>query len=235
MENAFQFKQFKVYHHQSTLKVGTDAILLGAWADINNTEKILEIGSGCGVISLMLAQRTNAFIDAIDIDKKSCEEAIRNVEISPWQNQIKISNISFQNYYKTTEYQYDLIISNPPFFSNSLKSSDINKNLAKHNDNLSFDELAKGIYKLLKNKGKAYIILPVNEAERFKLEASKQHLHCQKEIEIYTSVKKPISRLLMQFGKDIKFFTKEKLRIMDGNQNYTPDFKNLTKDYYLHS
>lgn len=234
MQNIFQFKQFKVYHQQSTLKVGTDAILLGAWADINNTEKILEIGSGCGVISLMLAQRTNAFIDAIDIDKKSCDEAIKNIEISPWHNQIKISNISFQNYCKITEYQYDLIISNPPFFSNSLKSSDINKNLAKHNDNLSFEELAKGIYKLLKNNGKACIILPVNEANKFKLESLKQYLHCQKEIEIYTSAKKPISRILMQFGKEIKLYTKEKLTIMDEKQNYTQEYKNLTKDYYLH-
>ncbi len=233
MEKPFQFKQFAVYHQQSTLKVGTDAILLGAWADIKNTSKILEIGSGCGIIALMLAQRSNADIHAIDIDSKSCNEARKNACLSPWSKRIEVTNISFQDFYKNNKNQYDLIVSNPPYFSNSLKSRDNINNLAKHNDSLSFKELAIGISKLLLSDGKACIILPINEALNFKEEATNQQLFCQHEVEIIPCKSKPIKRILMQFGKKKSITTKEQLIILKEKNKYTNEFIDLTREFYL--
>lgn len=233
MEKPFQFKQFEVYHQQSTLKVGTDAILLGAWADIKKTTKILEIGSGCGIIALMLAQRCNADIDTIDIDSNSCNEARKNFGLSPWSKRIKVTNISFQDFYKNNKNQYDLIVSNPPYFSNSLKSNDIIKNLAKHNDSLGFKELVLGLSKLLLPEGKACIILPINEALKFKEEAFNQHLFCNHEVEIIPGTGKPIMRLLMQFAKTKTITKKEQLIILNENNNYTNEFIDLTREFYL--
>lgn len=233
MEKPFQFKQFAVYHQQSTLKVGTDAILLGAWADTKKTTKILEIGSGCGIIALMLAQRCNADIDTIDIDSNSCNEARKNFGLSPWGKRIKVTNISFQDFCKNNKNQFDLIVSNPPYFSNSLKSSDIIKNLAKHNDSLGFKELVLGLSKLLLPEGKACIILPINEALKFKEEAFNQQLFCNHEVEIIPDTGKPIMRLLMQFAKTKTITKKEQLIILNENKNYTNEFIDLTREFYL--
>ncbi len=232
-EKPFKFKKFILYHQQSTLKVGTDAILLGAWANIEKADKILEIGCGCGIITLMLAQRTKADIDAIEIDFNSTEEAKRNVEISEWKNRINIENISFQEFIKDKNNIYDLIVSNPPYFNNSLKSNDLNKNLAKHNDSLSYNELAFGISKLLKPNGKASIILSISESEIFKAIALKNGLYCNLEMEVFPKTGLKSNRLLMQFEKQKLKYERKSITVLDVNNNYTTDFINLCKDFYL--
>jgi tRNA1Val (adenine37-N6)-methyltransferase len=233
IETPFKFKKFILYHQKSTLKVGTDAILLGAWACTENAEKILEIGCGCGIITLMLAQRSNATIDAVEIDFNSTEEAKRNAEISEWKNRINIQNISFQNFIKDKKEVYDLIVSNPPYFSNSLKSNDLNKNLAKHNDSLSYKELASGISKLLKANGKATIILSKSESKTFKNIALENGLYCNKEMEVYPKTGLKSNRLLMQFEKQKLEPETKKISILDVNNKHTTEFIDLCKDFYL--
>jgi tRNA1Val (adenine37-N6)-methyltransferase len=233
IETPFKFKKFILYHQKSTLKVGTDAILLGAWACTENAEKILEIGCGCGIITLMLAQRSNATIDAVEIDFNSTEEAKRNAKISEWKNRINIQNISFQNFIKDKKEVYDLIVSNPPYFSNSLKSNDLNKNLAKHNDSLSYKELASGISKLLKANGKATIILSKSESKTFKNIALENGLYCNKEMEVYPKTGLKSNRLLMQFEKQKLEPETKKISILDVNNKHTTEFIDLCKDFYL--
>jgi tRNA1Val (adenine37-N6)-methyltransferase len=233
IETPFKFKKFILYHQKSTLKVGTDAILLGAWACTENAEKILEIGCGCGIITLMLAQRSNATIDAVEIDFNSTEEAKRNAEISEWKNRINIQNISFQDFIKDKKEVYDLIVSNPPYFSNSLKSNDLNKNLAKHNDSLSYKELASGISKLLKANGKATIILSKSESKTFKNIALENGLYCNKEMEVYPKTGLKSNRLLMQFEKQKLEPETKKISILDVNNKHTTEFIDLCKDFYL--
>ncbi len=233
IETPFKFKKFILYHQKSTLKVGTDAILLGAWACTENAEKILEIGCGCGIITLMLAQRSNATIDAVEIDFNSTEEAKRNAEISEWKNRINIQNISFQDFIKDKKEIYDLIVSNPPYFSNSLKSNDLNRNLAKHNDSLSYKELASGILKLLKTNGKATIILSKSESKTFKNIALENGLYCNKEMEVFPKTGLKSNRLLMQFEKQKLEPEIKKISILDSNNKHTTEFINLCKDFYL--
>jgi tRNA1Val (adenine37-N6)-methyltransferase len=233
IETPFKFKKFILYHQKSTLKVGTDAILLGAWAFTENAEKILDIGCGCGIITLMLAQRSNATIDAVEIDFNSTEEAKRNAEISEWKNRINIQNISFQDFIKDKKEVYDLIVSNPPYFSNSLKSNDLNKNLAKHNDSLSYKELASGISKLLKTNGKATIILSKSESKTFKNIALENGLYCNKEMEVFPKTGLKSNRLLMQFEKQKLEPEIKKISILDSNNKHTTEFINLCKDFYL--
>lgn len=233
IETPFKFKKFILYHQKSTLKVGTDAILLGAWACTENAEKILDIGCGCGIITLMLAQRSNATIDALEIDFNSTEEAKRNAEISEWKNRINIQNISFQDFIKDKKEVYDLIVSNPPYFSNSLKSNDLNKNLAKHNDSLSYKELASGISKLLKTNGKATIILSKSESKTFKNIALENGLYCNKEMEVFPKTGLKSNRLLMQFEKQKLEPEIKKISILDSNNKHTTEFINLCKDFYL--
>ncbi len=232
-DSTFRFKQFVIQHAQSTLKVGTDAILLGAWADITSANKILDIGCGCGIITLMLAQRSQAIIDAVEIDIKSAEEAYRNVEFSKWNDRITINNISFQDFVKNQKQKYDLIVSNPPYYTKSLKSNDSQKNLAKHNDNLNFSELIAGISKLLKKGGKASIILANSVSFEFEKIASESGLFCNVITEVFPSIKIPVNRVLMEFEFEKKTNKKNKLYILDEKNDYTPEFVALTKEFYL--
>src|ERR1035437_4301927 len=133
---AFRFKQFIIEDDLSTMKTGTDAILLGAWAEPGKADSILEIGTGCGVISLMLAQKSEAHITAIDIDPDSIVQAESNSMTSPWRDRIKAMNISLQDLTSISEKKYDLILTNPPFFIDFLKSPDERKNKAKHSSDL---------------------------------------------------------------------------------------------------
>jgi tRNA1Val (adenine37-N6)-methyltransferase len=137
----FHFKQFTIYHNLCAMKVGVDGVLLGAWADCRNAGYILDAGTGSGLIALMLAQRSNAIIHAIDIDENSCNQAEINFTNSPFHDRLSVEHISFQNYFPPV--RYDLIVSNPPYFANSLKSPDKNRNLARHDEFLPIEVLIK--------------------------------------------------------------------------------------------
>jgi tRNA1Val (adenine37-N6)-methyltransferase len=230
----FRFKEFSIQDDQCTLKVGTDGILLGAWVEAANAKNILDIGSGCGLIALMLAQKSEkAKIDAVEIDRKSAKQAELNFSSSPWDKRITSLNSSFQDFSNKAETKYDLIVSNPPFFENSLKSPRAKKNLSKHNDQLSFDELLSGAKKLLQPKGKFTLILPFETKDKFIQKAGSHHLFCSHEIYISPKSGKPFHRAILEFRKEEKKKKFEEIIILQMDNNYSGTFKNLTRDFYL--
>lgn len=231
---SFYFKQFKVEDGLSTMKVGTDAVLLGAAAEVEDAEEILEIGTGCGVISLILAQRSNARIDAIDIDEDSVKQAGINVMNSPWNDRITIIHRSLQEFTSQTRRKYDLIISNPPFFSRSLKSDQCKRNLSRHNDSLSFRELIQCSSLLMTDKASLWLILPARESREFISTALTSGLFIHSMIRIIPKPGKVYHRVILQIKKTQSLQAEEKtLTIKNTDGSYSVEYKELTKEFYL--
>ena len=231
----FKFKQFTIYQEKTAMKVGTDGILLGAWADVYDTQKCLDIGTGTGLISLILAQKSKVFIDAIEIENEAFEQAKENISKSNFEKQIKVFFTDFQSFFKKNKTKYDVIISNPPYFKNSLKSNIQARKLARHNDTLSFEDILEGTSKLLNNNGIFYLILPYSEKDFFIKKAEFFKLFLQKATNVQAIKNKKYKRILLAFGKEKQTEIRENnIAIKDENNiNYTSEFKNLTKDLYL--
>jgi tRNA1Val (adenine37-N6)-methyltransferase len=230
---AFQFKQFSIEDDQSTMKVGTDAVLLGSWVHLENEKSILDIGSGSGIISLMLAQRTSAQIQAIDIDENSVNQANHNFQKSPWASQIKAKHCSLSDFTKSESEKFDLIVSNPPFFINSLKSPRKNKNRSKHTDELTYEELAYGIANLLGPRGKACLILPYTESKLFIDLALIENIYLNKQLKIRPKATKDINRVLMEFSFNKSKFEEKEIHLREENNEFSEAYKTLSKNYYL--
>ena len=230
----FSFKQFTVYHDRCAMKVGIDGVLLGAWSDVLNTEHILDIGTGSGLIALMVAQRSNSVIDAIEIEKNAVDQANENVDRSPWSGRIHIQEISLQNFAKNTPQRYDLIISNPPYFINSLKAPSSKRSTARHTDSLTHEELIINAIILLKPTGRICIILPVNEAFRCKLFAQSNKLYCTREVRVFPKPNVDASRILMEFSfKECPVKCTELVIESNERHHYSKEFTSLAKDFYL--
>ncbi len=152
--NYFQFKQFLIRQEKSAMRIGTDGVLLGAWTDTSHSENILDIGTGTGLIAIMLAQRSNAKITGVEIEVQAANEAIQNGENSPWPDRIDIVHSPFQKFAAETCDKFDTIVSNPPYFTNAVKNRQDEKSLARHNHLLPFNELLQGVSKILSNDGK---------------------------------------------------------------------------------
>lgn len=229
----FHFKRFSVHHDRCTMKVGTDAVLLGAWANTTGIKRILDIGTGSGVIALMLAQRTdeNTFIDAIEIEKNDAEQARENVINSPWPDKIAVHQASFQEF--ASAYQYDLIVSNPPYFIKSLLPPSQGRATARHANDLTFEELIVHASRLLKPDGRIAVILPVVEGNIFKSIANESQLHLLRETAFFSKKEKPQERWLLEFGKVEQPVTSDQLVLYEGSDVKTKDYLNLTKDFYL--
>jgi tRNA1Val (adenine37-N6)-methyltransferase len=231
---TFAFKQFKIVQDKCAMKVGTDAVLLGSWVNASNAKTVLDIGTGTGVIALMIAQKSGARIDAIDLDNNAYIQATENVSNCPWKNQIDIHHISLQTFVKQSEHKYDLIVSNPPFFVDSSKASEESRTNARHTDQLPFHELLNGVLNLLNPTGKFYVILPPKESELFIEDAEKHKLFLTKLTRIITRTDKPEKRLLMRFEFIQRAFSESSITIeKDERHSYTDEYKELTKDYYL--
>ncbi len=232
---SFAFKQFIVKQDKCAMKVGTDAVLLGAWVLPNGSKHILDIGAGTGVIALMLAQKTEAHIDAIDIDEEAVSQAKQNVLDSKFANQITVTQTSLQQYSKDSTQKYNLIVTNPPYFEQSLKSTDEQRSHARHADVLPFEELLDGVLKLLDEKGKFCLILPTLEAEKFRALAEKRGLHLSKLLRVKSRIDKDTDkRHLMQFEVKPTEFSEKTIAIeLEERHQYTEDYKDLTKDYYI--
>lgn len=234
MRKPFQFKQFTVKDENSAMKVGTDAVLLGAWINPANFITILDIGTGSGIIALMMAQKSNATIDAIEIDRDSFREANINFQCSPWSNKLKVIHSSLSDFARQSEKKYDLILSNPPYFNNSLKSSSDKKNLSKHTATLSHQVLLSCVKSLISTNGIFSVIIPYDQMTSFLNIALLAGLYCKHKLIIYPTPKKPANRIILGFSLNRPLnLTHEKLTIRDDFGNYTDQYKILTKDFYL--
>lgn len=230
----FKFKQFSINQDRTAMKVGTDGVLLGAWADVLNAEKVLDIGTGTAVISLMIAQRSNVnniIIKAIEIEKEATSQAIENTNCSPWNINIEVINIGIQQYNPTIK--FDLIVSNPPFFNNSHKTPNSKRNLARHTDSLSFNSLLEKTSTLLSANGKASFIIPFYSETNFIDIASKLGLFPVRITRVKGTEESAIKRSLIELSFNKKKCLETSLTIEISRHVYTQDYINLTKDFYL--
>ncbi len=234
MNTHFQFRQFRVGHRRSSMKVGTDAVLLGAWADVTGAKTILDAGTGTGVIALMLAQRTggDAAIDAIEIDSEAAADAAENFAYSPWSSALSLIRMPLQKF--DTQLRYDLIISNPPYFINSLKPPSPSRQTARHADRLTFDDLIAAATKLGKQPlGRLAVILPTEESIIFHTKASAQGLCLTRRCNFQTRAHKPVERVLMEFSFQHAELLTETLCLYSHGQEWTPAYRKLTGAFYL--
>lgn len=231
--SQFQFKQFMVIHDKSSMKVGTDAVLLGSLIEMDGAKHILDIGCGSGVISLMAAQKSAAQIRGVDIDQSSVDQANENFMSSKWKNQLIAEKICIQAFSQRSSQKYDLIISNPPFFENDLKSPSEIRNKARHNDTLSFSDLLKSSHQMLKKNGRLALILPYTEGENL-LHLASSHSFCLKrKILIYPKPSKKANRLILELTLKPCQTQVEGLTIREENNQYTSQYRHVTKDFYL--
>lgn len=221
-------------HDRCAMKVGTDGVLLGAWVQPPSVGTVLDVGTGCGVIALMLAQRSGAQITGIEIDLEAVEQARENVDKSPWRNQVSIKHSSFTKHVDAGNDRYDLIVSNPPFFSKSLNAPDIHRTNARHQIELTLDRLFNGVKKLLKPNGSFSLVYPADQEHKLLVMGSVHSLHPARITYVQPTEVLPPKRLLVDFWNR-KVTPKTDVIVIETTKrhNYTEEYKNLTKDYYL--
>ena len=265
MSNGFQFKQFFVRHDKCSMKVGTDGVLIGAWASTHDThdtplpplrggdtqQRILDVGTGSGLIALMLAQRfADAQIDAIDIDEASCLQARENFNASPWAERLHAAHCSLQELSASTFSchqlplskggggcpTYDLIVSNPPYFVNSLKAPDAARCAARHNDTLPFDVLMAESARRLKPNGTLALIVPCEAEDELQTLAAAHGLHCTRRCMVHPKPGRPAKRVMIAWtnnpAADVTPLT-ETLTLEDEHGGRSLDYQQLTRDFYL--
>ena len=229
----FHFKHFSLYHHRSTMKVGTDAILLGRWTEVNPTDVVLDIGTGCGLLPLMLSQKGVAQVDAVDIDKASIEEATINFEASQWREYLKAyctDIVDFQS-----DKKYDLIISNPPFFNRFSKCDSERKSKARHNDaGLTYAKICQEVCRLMKPEGRLSVVLPFDVMQEFLKTAEGFGLYLHKRMTIIPIAGKEPNRVNLELGfRKTGKIHDETFVIRDADNHFTPQYNAFLKDYYL--
>lgn len=230
----FRFKQFTVHHDRTAMKVGTDGVLLGALAGSESPKNILEIGVGSGVISLMLAQRfQEAKITGVEIDHDAWLQATENAKNSKWLDRIAFHNIPFQEFGKSNLSKFDLIVSNPPYYSNHLKSNDHQKNLAMHSDALSFEELASGAFNHLGQKSEFWVILPPSQMGELEKIFATFGVRPFFKAKVKDKPSKNILRLIYGFSFNSGIIEEIDLSIKDKNGQYSNDYSELMKEFLI--
>lgn len=232
MSNSFfSFKKFTIHHDRCAMKVGTDGVLLGAWTDVAHSKHLLDIGSGTGLVALMLAQRCTGEITGIEIDKEAVEQSRENVAASPWKERIEILWQDVRQY--TPNNLYDTIVSNPPYFVDSLKCPDGQRNTARHSDTLDADQLIEKAASLLHPSGRFSVIIPSDLYERFIQTAASYGLHPSRHTQVITRPSLPPKRSLLEFRKEITACATDELLIELDRHVYSEAYIALTKDFYL--
>jgi len=230
----FKFKQFTVHQSKAAMRVNTDGVLLGAWTNVTGANRILDIGTGTGVIALMLAQRTTgAQIDAIEIDAQSAAEARSNVNLSPWANRIDVINCSLQSFAQSVSLRYDLIVSNPPYFNQSLKSPHTSRNISRHSESLPYPDLIESVLKLIAPSGRFCGIFPYSEGNVFIAMAGAHGLYCTQKVNVQSRPSRKVLRVLLQLEATKKPVTESTLTIHNPDGSYSDEYKRLTEDFYL--
>jgi tRNA1Val (adenine37-N6)-methyltransferase len=234
--STFKFKQFSVQQDRCAMKIGTDAVLLGAWCPIdNNPFSVLDIGAGTGILSLMLAQRSNAKqIDSLEIDEEAYEQCVENFENSPWSDRLFCFHAGLDEFVDEPEDEYDIIISNPPFYSEDYKTDSSQRDLARFQDALPFEDLIEATDLLLSENGIFAVIIPYKEEERFIDLCAEVELFPVKVTRIKGSHTTTIVRSLLAFKRyELSVLTADELVVEISRHEYTDDYINLTKDFYL--
>ena len=218
------------------MKVGTDGVLLGAWARVEHCRRILDMGTGTGLVALMAAQRSQADIVAIDLDADAVAQAAENVAASPWESRIQVVQADARQVEsgKTFHFQlFDAILCNPPFFENSLKSPDVARTMARHTDTLSFDELARSAARLLSPEGELSVVIPYDRAHDMTVSAACCGLFATRQTVIVPVEGGKPKRILMAFSREGAAHTVETLCIHDAQRQYTPEYVRLVEAFYL--
>jgi tRNA1Val (adenine37-N6)-methyltransferase len=232
--NYFKFKQFTIQQEYCAMKVGTDGVLLGAWINIGDARTILDIGTGTGLIALMLAQRSGANIDALDIDAGATKQTLQNFKNSPWNDRLNVIHEPFQTYSQKSKTKYDLLITNPPYFSGALKSQDEKRSAARHDHLLNRMELLEGSVRLLNARGRLGIILPIEEYNLFSAQIKEWNFFEIRKAFVIPKPDKKATRVMAELS-----FTQEPVETREiiiekyGRHAYSEEYIDLTREYYL--
>ena len=231
----FLFKKFTIHQDRCAMKIGTDGVLLGAWTSLSQKPfSILDVGAGTGVVSLMLAQRCDAeLIDAIEIDDEAYEQCTENFENSSWNDRLFCYHASLEEFVEDIEDNYDVIVSNPPFYSDDFKSNNTQRDLARFEDALPFDHLLESVSKLLSETGIFSVIIPFKEEANFIELARKLKLFPQRKTRVKGNPSSEIKRSLIEFSCSESAIKTDELIIETERHQYTEDYINLTKEFYL--
>ena len=259
--NWFQFKHFRIEQERSALKVGTDGVLLGAWCMVPGAESmghsadsmghgawgmehgawgmeqeafhILDIGTGTGLIALMLTQRSDAIVHAVEINQEACLDAQINFQNSPWKERLKLYPGDFGIFCLSCADRYDLVVSNPPFFKGSLKPANVASSLARHDVSLSFTQLIAGARKILKPTGRLAVIIPMEAFDDFRETARLNGFYLSRKTVVIPKKGKTPKRVLLEFSVFSVYPVTDELVILEGDNIYSAEFKVLTKEFYL--
>ena len=229
----FFFKKFGLFHHRSTMKIGTDAILLSRWVEVNPDDDVLDIGTGCGLIPLMLSQKGIHHADAVEIDSDSFEEASSNFKNSAWSANLAVFHEDVKTFADMNLCKYDLIVSNPPFFFGENVPQKIKKGLARHTNTLSYNDLLVAVKKMLKPDGRFALVLPAIESKTFMIKASETGFCLQKELKIVPIKGKEPNRVNMQFVLNQDDTNTETFILRNEDHSFTKEYKEFLKDFYL--
>lgn len=237
-KESFSFKEFVINQDKTAMKVGTDAVLLGAWCSIKyKVDNILDIGSGTGIISLMLAQRSDAFtIDAVELDTNAYEQSVGNFENSDWADRLFCYHVSFLEFADEIAQEqetYDLIVSNPPFYRDSFETEDESRNKARFTTSLSFDHLIDGVSQILSEEGIFAVIIPFKEEANIVKKAVAKGLCLVRCCHVKGTPTSVIKRSLLEFSFKKDNLQQEELIIETARHQYTEEYIHLTKDFYL--
>jgi tRNA1Val (adenine37-N6)-methyltransferase len=235
LKETFCFKKFKIDQERCAMKIGTDGVLLGAWSHVSsNTQSILDIGAGTGLIALMLAQRSNAeVIDAIEIDEDAYEQCVGNFEASDWSDRLFCYHAGLDEFVNEIGETYDLIVSNPPFYSEVVTSGSDTRDMARQNISLPFHDLLEGVSKLLSVRGLFVTIIPYKEEGSFLNLAQQNGLNPKRIMRVRGNPNAPLKRTLIEFGFAKVNHVEEELTIELKRHEYTLEYQQLTKEFYL--
>lgn len=232
MNDYFRFKKFLIRQSQTAMKVGTDGVLLGAWAELTTASSILDIGTGTGLLALMAAQRnTEAHIDAVEIDPMAYRQAVENVAESPWRENISVFHLSISDFFPSRLYEH--ILCNPPFFVSSTPAPLANRTLARHCQDFTHEDLLKAAGRLLLPQGKLSLILPCQEADKLIIKAKSKNLYLSRITQVLPTPEKAPKRKLLEFSRTEKTIESRKMVVELNRHHYSPEYINLTREFYL--
>jgi tRNA1Val (adenine37-N6)-methyltransferase len=234
-KEVFRFKCFVIQQDKAAFKVGTDGVMLGGWASVAGVRTVLDIGTGTGLLALMLAQRCDARITGLEIDEASFQQALENARGSAWSERIEMKHHSLQEHIRSCRQAYDLIICNPPYFEDSLKSGNDARDVARHTIKLTPDDLIEGVKALLATRGRFCLILPSDKVKVFVADCRVFGLYLRREMAVKTTGSHPAKRHLLELTKSpAANIEREEITIEgSGRHQYTDAYRKLTKDFYL--